>query len=253
MPRGGPNEIILHVNLRDLSNQSQQEAVGILGVNLIDAAFHALGTPEAFLANLFEDLGLQRAEIDCLECNGPVFEGWDRNEIHVSLVAGGYAEAVVFPADNQLVPANELLYKRLLVLALGGFDSVSKLHANPVRDTLAQVPKGELAETKGRLGLFLTVLLRVLDDRYRELPGTLLEGIARLFMQNVRVKEVRRRVELASLTGWRWKEKDGMIAADDLYPPEPLDHLYRYLLSSKFIIPEKPASERSSLKIVRMG
>jgi len=321
VPRGGPNEIILHVNLRDLSNQSQQEAVGILGVNLIDAAFHALGTPEAFLANLFEDLGLQRAEIDCLECNGPVFEGWDRNEIHVSLVAGGYAEAVVFPADNQLVPANELLYKRLLVLALGGFDSVSQFHANPVRDTLAQVPKGELAETKGRLGLFclsltgeraegsksrlaevmnhiktlqkltygvmlfrarelykmsayvnrytksrihfaigLTVLLHVFDDRYRELPGTLLEGIARLFMQNVRVsvypmaaEEVRRRVELASLTGWRWKEKDGMIAADDLYPPEPLDHLYRYLLSSKFIIPEKPASERSSLKIVRMG
>ena len=89
VPRGGPNEIILHVNLRDLSNQSQQEAVGILGVNLIDAAFHALGTPEAFLANLFEDLGSQRAEIDCLECKGPVFEGWDRNEIHVSLVAGG--------------------------------------------------------------------------------------------------------------------------------------------------------------------
>jgi len=319
--RGASNEIILHVNLRDLSNQSQQEAVGILGVNLIDAAFHALGTPEAFLANLFEDLGLQRVEIDCLECSGPVFEGWDRNEIHVSLVAGGYAEAVVFPADNQLVPSNELLYKRVLVLAPGGFDSVSQLHANPVRDTLVQLPKGELAETKGRLGLFclsvtgeraegskirlreimnhvitfqklaygvmlfrarelykmsayvnrytksrihfaigLTVLLRVLDDRYRELPGTLLEGIARLFMQNVRVsvypmaaEEVRRRVDLASLTGWRWKEKDGMIAADDLYPPEPLDHLYRYLLSSKFIIPEKPAGEHSSLRIVRMG
>jgi len=321
VPRGAPNEIILHANLRDLSNQSQQEAVGILGVNLIDAAFHALGTHEEFLANLCEDLGLQRVEIDCLECSGPVFEGWDRNEIHVSLVAGGYAEAVLFPADNQLVPSNELLYKRVLVLAPGGFDSMSQLHANLVRDTLAQMPKGELAETKGRLGLFcfsvtgerregtkirlreimnhvktlqkltygvmllrsrelykmsayvnrytksrihfaigLTVLLRVLDDRYRELPGTLLEGIARLFMQNVRVsvypmaaEEVRRRVDLAGLTGWRWKEKDGMIAADDLYPPEPLDHLYRYLLSSKFIIPEKPASAGSSLRIVRMG
>jgi hypothetical protein len=38
-----------------------------------------------------------------------------------------------------------------------------------------------------------------------------------------------------------------------LYPPEPLDHLYRYLLSSKFIIPEKPAGEHCSLSIVRMG
>jgi len=321
VPLGTPNEIILHVNLRDPSNGGQQEAVGILGVNLIDAAFHALGTPEEFLPNVFEDLGLQRVEIDCLEYSGPVFEGWDRKEIHASLVAGGYAEAVVFPADNQLVPSSELLYKRVLVLAPSGFDSVSRPRASLIRDTLAQLPKRELAETKGKLGLFclsvtgeraeaskvrlweiinrvntlqrltygvmlfrarelykmsayvnrytrsrihfaigLTVLLRVLDDRYKELPGTLLEGIARLFIQNVRVsvypmaaEEVRRRVDLARLTGWSWKEKDGMIAADDLLPPEPLDHLYRYLLGNEFIIPEKPESEPRVLKVVRMG
>jgi hypothetical protein len=320
-PRGAPNEVILHVNLRDPSNQSQQEAVGILGVNLIDAAFHALGTPEEFLASVFEDLGLLRVEIDCLECSGPIFEGWDRNEIHASLVGGGYAEAVVFPADNQLLPSNELLYKRVLVLAPGGFDNVNRYQAKLVQDTLAQLPSGELADSKGRLGLFcvsvvgasredrritvkeipnyikslqklsygvmlfrarelykmsayvnrytesrihfaigLTVLLRVLNDRYRELPGTLLEGIARLFMQNVRVnvypitaKEVQRRVEVAGLTGWKWKERDGMVAADDLHPPKPLDHLYRYLLDSEFIIPEKPATEPSSLWLVRTG
>ena len=322
VPLGASNEIILHVNLRDSSNQGQQEAVGILGVNLIDAAFHALGTPDEFLANVFEDLGLERVEIDCLECSGPIFEeDWDGNEIHASLVAGGYAEAVVFPADNQLVPSNELLYKRALVLAPGGFDRVSQLHANLVRDTLAQLPNGELAESKGRLGLFclsiagvhaedgkiqlkeilnhiktlqklsygvmlfrarelykmsayanrytksrihfaigLTVLLRVLDDRYKDLPGTLLEGIARLFMQNVRLsvypmaaEEVRRLVDLTGLRGWKWKETNGMIAADDLHPPGPLDHLYRYLLGSEFIIPEKPATERSSLRVVRTG
>lgn len=321
VPSGAVNEIILHVNLRDASNEGQQEAVGILGVNLIDAAFHALGTPEEFLANVFEDLGLERVEIDCVEFDGPVFEDWDRNGIHASLVAGAYAEAVVFPADNQLVPSNELLHKRTLVLAPGGFDGVSQLHASLIRDTLAQLPNRELAESKGRLGLFclsiagvraendttrleeilnqvkilqklrygvmlfrarelykmsayvnrytksrihfaigLTVLLRVLDDRYRDLPGTLLEGIARLFMQNVRVsvypmatEEVRRRVDQAGLTGWRWKEANGMIAADGLHPPGALDHLYRYLLGSEFIIPEKPATERSSLRIVRMG
>jgi len=320
VPLGAPNEIILHVNLRDLSNEGQQEAVGILGVNLIDAAFHALGTPEEFLANVFEDLGLQRVEIDCLECSGPIFDEWDRNEIHASLVAGGYAEAVVFPADNQLVPANELLYKRALVMAPGGFDRVSQLHANLVRDTLALLPNEELTESKGGLGLFclsiagvraedgktevreildhvktlqkqnygvmlfrakelykmsayvnrytksrihfvigLTVLLRVLDDRYKDLPGTLLEGIARLFMQNVRVsvypmaaEEVRRHVDLSGLTGWRWKETGGMIAADDLHPPGSLDHLYQYLLGSEFIIPEKPVTKPCSLRIVRM-
>jgi len=308
-PCGAPNEIILHINLRDPGNLGQQEALGFLGVNLIDAAYQALGSAEEFLASVFEDLGLERVEIDFLECSGPAFENWDRSEIHTFLVTGGYAEAVVFPADNQLLPANELLYKQVLVLAPGAFDSVSQLHANLVADTLAQLPNEELQEGKGRLGLFclsiadargegrkipvkqipnhvktlqklnygvmlfrarelykisayvnrytqsrihfaigLTVLLRVLDDRYKDLPGTLLEGIARLFMQNVRVsvypmaaEEVRRHVDVAGLKGWRWKETNGMIAADDLHPPEPLDHLYQYLLSSGFIMPEKPA------------
>ena len=321
VPHGKPNEVILHVNLRDPSNGGQQEAVGILGVNLIDAAFHALGAPEGFLASLFEDLALQRVEIDCVECCGPVFEDWDQNEIHASLVVSGYAKAVVFPVDNHLAPTNELLYKRALVLAPGSFDNVSQLHANLVRDTLEQLPNGEPAESKGKLGLFclsnfqvgtensktrlvetlshvktlqklgygvmlfrerelykisayvsryttsrvhfaigLAVLLRVLSDQYQDLPGTLLEGIARLFTQNVRINvypmisdEVRKRVGAEGLIGWRWKERNGMIVAEDLHPPEPLDHLYQYLLGSEFILSEKAATKRNSLKIVRIS
>ena len=66
--RRRPNDIILHINLMDPSNVQQQEAVGILGVNLIYAAYYALASAGQFLASIFEDLGLQRVEIDCLEC-----------------------------------------------------------------------------------------------------------------------------------------------------------------------------------------
>ena len=38
-PGGPPNEILLHLNMRDPSNVLQQEAIGILGVNLSYAAF----------------------------------------------------------------------------------------------------------------------------------------------------------------------------------------------------------------------
>jgi hypothetical protein len=128
--------------------------VGILGVNLIYAAYHAAGSVEEFLASAFEDLGLQRVEIDCLESKGPAFESWDRNQLHAFLVAGGYAEAVVFPANNQFVPPNELLYKQALVLAPGQFDNVSQLRANLVQDTLAQLPEEDVEESRGGLGLF---------------------------------------------------------------------------------------------------
>jgi hypothetical protein len=307
-PGGAPCDVILHVNLRDPSNVRQQEAVGILGVNLIYAAYHALGSAEEFLASLFEELGLHRVEIDCLELSEPVFEFCDRDEIHAFLVAGGYAEAVVFPADNQLVPPNELLYKRAVVLAPGGFDNVAQLHAGLIQDTLAQLPEQELERSKVATGLFclsisgastedkrvhtreivervktlqklgfgvmlfrakelykmstyanrytksrihfaigLTVLVRVFEDSYKDLAGTLLEGIARLFMQNVRLivypmaaEEVQRRVTMAGLTGWRWKEINGMVSADNLHPSGPLDSLYQYLLGSKFILPGVP-------------
>jgi hypothetical protein len=308
-PGVGANDVILHVNLRDPSNLRQQEAVGILGVNLIYAAYHALGSAEEFLASVFEELGLHRVEIDCLELAGPSFQFWDGEEIHAFLVAGGYAEAVVFPTDNQLVPPNELLYKRTVVLAPGGFDNVGQPQASLIQDTLAQLPEEELEGSKGATGLFclsiagtsaegkgvhatkeitqrvktlqklglgvmifrakelytmsayanrytksrihfaigLTVLVRVFEDRYKDLPGTLLEGIARLFTQNVRLsvypmaaEEVQKRVNTAGLTGWRWKEIDGMVSADNLHPSGPLDSLYQYLLSSELIIPGRP-------------
>ena len=99
--------------------------------------------------------------------------------------------------------------------------------------------------TKSRIyfAVGLTVLVRVFEDRYKDLAGTLLEGIARLFTQNVRLRvypmaeeEVQRRVKTAGLAGWRWKEIDGMVSADNLHPSGPLDSLYKYLLSSELII-----------------
>ena len=305
-PNAASNDVILHVNLRDSSNVRQQEAVGVLGVNLINAAYHAAGSVGEFLASVFEDLRLERMEIDCMELKGPVFEFWDRNQLHAFLVAGGYAEAVVFPANNQFLPPNELLYKQALVLAPGHFDNVDQLHANLVQDTLAALPQEELKESKGGLGLFclsiggtndgrvslkeivehvealhnlgygvmlfrarelytmsayanrytksrihfaigLMVLTRVFEDRYKDLPGSLLEGIARLFTQNVRiyvypmpVEDMQRQVEEAGVTGWTWKETNGMVSADNLHPSGPLESLYQYLLSSEFILPGKP-------------
>jgi hypothetical protein len=306
-PGGQPNDIILHINLRDPSNLQQQEAVGILGVNLIYAAYHALGFAEQFLSSLFEGLRLERIEVDCFDFKGPAFESWDYEQVHALLVVSGYAEAVVFPADKVLVPPNELLYKRSMVMAPGRFDNVGDLHVDLIRDTLAQLPEDELTKSKGGLGLYclsisssksedkrariqeivgimarlralgygvmlfrteqlysmtafanrytksrihfaisLSVIMRVFEDRYKDLPGTVLEGISRLFTQNVMLavypmamEEVQMRAQASGLAGWKWVEKDGFITADNLHPPGALDSLYQYLLGSGFIAPAK--------------
>ena len=104
--------------------------------------------------------------------------------------------------------------------------------------------------TKSRIhfAVGLSVLVRVFEDRYGDLPGTLLEGIARLFAQNVRVsvypasvQELQKQVAAARLGGWSWKEIDGIVSADNLHLSKPLDSLYQYLLEANFILLGKPA------------
>ena len=88
-PGGPSNDIVLHVNMLDPSNLLQQEAIGILGVNLIYTAFYELQTKESFLAALAQDVVKERIEIDYLDLRGLAFESWDRRALPVDLVHGG--------------------------------------------------------------------------------------------------------------------------------------------------------------------
>jgi len=127
-PSGQPNAIILHINLLDTSNPLQQEAVGILGVNLIYAVFYQLQTKEAFLEDVAQDVG-KRIEIDHVELSGRAFEGWDQRAILAGLVCGGLAEAVLFPSSGAPVPPIEVLHKKAVVLAPGTFRHPASAHA----------------------------------------------------------------------------------------------------------------------------
>src|SRR3989442_864175 len=87
-PGGPPNEILLHINMRDPSNVLQQEAISILGVNLIYAAFYQLQAKESFLEGLAQDVVRERIEIDFVDFRGPAFAGWDRPTLLAHLVLG---------------------------------------------------------------------------------------------------------------------------------------------------------------------
>jgi hypothetical protein len=63
-PGGPPNDTLLHINMRDPSNVLQQEAIGILGVNLIYAAFYQLQTMESLFDGLAQDVARERIEVD---------------------------------------------------------------------------------------------------------------------------------------------------------------------------------------------
>jgi len=128
-PGGPPNDLLLHVNMLDPSNVLQQEAIGILGVNLIYTAFYGLESTESFLEGLAQDVVKERIEIDYLDFRGPVFESWDRAALLAHLVSAGLAEAVFFSSKGPAVPPTEALYKKAVVLAPGYFGHVDQAHA----------------------------------------------------------------------------------------------------------------------------
>ena len=161
-PGGPPNDVFLHVNMRDPSNALQQQAIGILGVNLIYAAFYEGQTKESFLEGVAQDVVAERIEIDHVDLRGPAFESWDRRALLVHLVHAGLAEAVCFSSKGSTVPPTEVLYKKAAVLAPGYFGHTDPVHSQVHVRLLASGIQGlqeEIGETKSApVGFFcLTV------------------------------------------------------------------------------------------------
>src|SRR6266404_9757634 len=177
-PGGPPNDILLHVNMRDASNALQQQAIGILGVNLIYAAFYEGQTKESFLEGVAQDVVAERIEIDHVDLRGPAFESWDRRALLVHLVCAGLAEAVFFSSTGSTFPPTEVLYKKAVVLAPGYFghtDSVhSQVHARLLASGIQELQK-ELGETNSvTAGFFcLTVAPFTPNEPAPEIPDLL--------------------------------------------------------------------------------
>jgi hypothetical protein len=157
-PGGPPNDVLLHINMRDLSNSLQQEAIGILGVNLIYAAFYQLHTKESFLEGVAQDVVRARIEIDFMDVSGPAFAAWNRAALLAYLVRAGLAEAVFFSSARPGFAPNEVLYKKGVVLAPGYFSHVDPAHAQIHTQMLAagvQELHKELGETvSAPVGIF---------------------------------------------------------------------------------------------------
>ncbi|HEU5179431.1 MAG TPA: hypothetical protein VFW45_01460 [Candidatus Polarisedimenticolia bacterium] len=115
-PGGEPNDLVMHVNLRDSTNLLQQQALGLLGVNLLYAAFQVEGTAEKRTAELLAGLSLDRIEIDVLEARGPGVKDPGPAILGTGLVKGGFAQAVLVGPENRLLPPSEILRKRPIVM-----------------------------------------------------------------------------------------------------------------------------------------
>jgi hypothetical protein len=138
-PGSHHSQILLHVNLRDRAALLQQQAVGILGVNLIYAAFRQTSNSDAFLAGLFDQLSIERIEIDVIQLDGPAFTAPDADEWCLALLGRNMARAIVFDRSGHAVEPANVLRKRPALVMRGTFG-----HAALLDPTLFEMAKEQL-------------------------------------------------------------------------------------------------------------
>jgi hypothetical protein len=126
LPQAPPSEIVLHVRMLDRESVREQEALGILGVNLIHDAFYCYQDPTALISSLRDGLGAGRIEVDMIRFSGPGFPGIDNRLMSLRLVELGLADASMFTPDGEVVQAAEILYKRPVLVERGSFRPVTK-------------------------------------------------------------------------------------------------------------------------------
>src|SRR5216110_65626 len=122
--RGPPSQIIIHVRLLDEANVKQQEALGVIGVNLLDAAFYH-HEPEKLISSLQENLAPGRIEVDMIKFSGPAFQGVDNRLMSLQLVSQGLTSAVMFTADGETVQPAEVFHKKAILVERGSFRPVT--------------------------------------------------------------------------------------------------------------------------------
>jgi len=123
-PRAQPSQIIIHVRLLDEANVDQQEALGVIGVNLLHGAFYCR-QPEKLISSLQENLAPGRIEVDMIKFSGPLFQNVDNRLMSLQLVSQGLTNAVMFKADGETVQPAEVFYKKAILVERGSFRPVT--------------------------------------------------------------------------------------------------------------------------------
>jgi hypothetical protein len=147
-PGETPSEIVLHVRMWDKENILQQEALGIVGTNLIYGAFYYRDDPAKFTQSLLDNLSADRIEVDMLRFSGPAFRHVDNRLMSLHLVQFGLTNAVMFDTHGEVLQPSEVLYKKAILVERGSFRPVTHVNVDMLNCATAQFVQDPLVKGK---------------------------------------------------------------------------------------------------------
>ena len=221
-PRSEPSQILLHINLCDSTVQLQQQAIGILGVNLVMRG--TFSTPEFLEPNLFqsarrhlhsEGMPFERDPVSLLEMT-----------IHPVVRGVAASAAKMIESIRQLSPRGPMIasdFPETYLLSR----YLRRYSTEPVRFVMS-----------------VATAAKVMHEVFnQDLPGTLLEGLGRLLATNVTlyVAPIPWEAFVAALKDMpdTLAVNDpghAMIGLNDVMPSIPGCHLFEYLRASGRIV-----------------
>jgi hypothetical protein len=123
-PHDQDSQITIHVRMLDGTNALQQEALGIVGVNLLHGAFFLYADPELLIESLLDGLSTERIAIDMIEFSGIEFRQVDNRLMSMKLVQMGLSGAAMFDPSGRVLQPSEVLHKRNVLVERGSFRPV---------------------------------------------------------------------------------------------------------------------------------
>lgn len=146
-PNALPSQVIIHMSMLDAENIQQQEAIGLLGVNLVYAVYHDVMDREHFVSGLMDGLTTSRMQIDMIRVSGSAFKDVDSRLLCLELVKMKLCEAVIFDVDGEVLQASDVLYKKNVLVARGGYRPPTNLSLDMLECGLRKF-KGSLEDAE---------------------------------------------------------------------------------------------------------
>ncbi|HVZ75632.1 MAG TPA: TonB-dependent receptor [Polyangia bacterium] len=167
-PRDQDSQIVLHVRMLDNENALQQEALGIVGVNLLYGAFTLYHEPELLIESLLDGLTTNRIAIDMIEFSGIEFRQVDNRLMSMKLVQMGLSGAAMFDPTGRVLQPSEVLYKKNVVVERGSFRPVVHVNIDMINSARAAFEKdltaGPAGEPAGEVVELMELTMRNLRE-----------------------------------------------------------------------------------------
>ena len=152
-PRDEPSQIILHVRMLDVDASLQQEAIGVVGINLLHGAFFLHHEPDVLVQSLLDRLTTGRIEIDMIEFRGIEFRRVDNRLMALKLVQLGLSGVAMFGADRAVLQPSEALRKKAVLVERGSFRPTTLVNIDMIETALAKFQADPALEGKPVLPL----------------------------------------------------------------------------------------------------